>query len=58
MLEGRTDEQKEALIGALHQACLSSIGARPETVTVIVTDVPSQHWGLMGQSIKKTRGGT
>ncbi|HTI68032.1 MAG TPA: 4-oxalocrotonate tautomerase family protein [Caulobacteraceae bacterium] len=55
MLEGRSDEQKAALIGALTDACVTAIGAAVETVTVVITDVPATHWGVMGRSIKQRR---
>jgi 4-oxalocrotonate tautomerase len=55
MLEGRTDEQKEALIAALTEAALTSIGAPVETVRVLITEVPLANWGLNGTTMQKVR---
>jgi len=53
ILEGRSDEQKEALIHELTEACHRAIGAPRETVRVLINEMPKQHWGIGGQSAKK-----
>jgi len=53
ILEGRTDEQKEALIQELTEACYKAIGAPRETVRVLINEMPKQNWGIGGQSAKK-----
>ncbi|NVK40699.1 MAG: 4-oxalocrotonate tautomerase family protein [Oceanospirillaceae bacterium] len=53
ILEGRTDEQKEALIHELTEACYKAIGAPRETVRVLINEMPKQNWGIGGQSAKK-----
>lgn len=42
--EGRTPEQLRALIHALTDAVVESIGAKKETVRVILTEVRPTHW--------------
>lgn len=44
MREGRSPAQIRALISALTDATSSALGARPESVRVIVTEVRATHW--------------
>jgi len=53
ILEGRTDEQKEAFIEALTTAAESSLGAPRESVRVLLQEMPKQHFGIGGTSAKK-----
>jgi 4-oxalocrotonate tautomerase len=53
MMEGRSDEQKEALIQAITEACYQAVGAPRETVRVLLNEMPKQHFGIGGQSAKK-----
>jgi 4-oxalocrotonate tautomerase len=48
MLEGRTPEQKTALIKALTQAVVQSLGSKPESVDVVLFDIPRQNWATGG----------
>jgi 4-oxalocrotonate tautomerase len=50
LVEGRAPEVKERLIAVLTDAVVDVIGARRETVRVILTDVPAAHWGVGGTS--------
>ena len=52
ILEGRTDEQKEAFIEALTTAAESSLGAPRESVRVLLQEMPKQHFGIGGTSAK------
>ena len=52
LMEGRNDEQKEALIAALTEATVQSIGAPRESVRVLLNEVPKTHWGIGGKSAK------
>lgn len=52
LMEGRSDEQKEALIAALTEATVQSIGAPRESVRVLLTEMPKTHWGIGGRSAK------
>lgn len=53
ILEGRTDEQKELLIHEVTDAISRSLAAPTESVRVILTEMPKQHFGIGGQSAKK-----
>ncbi len=46
MMEGRTDEQKEALIKAVAEAVMESIGAPKENIRVLIDEYPKKHWGI------------
>ncbi|MEH6626696.1 MAG: 2-hydroxymuconate tautomerase [Motiliproteus sp.] len=53
IIEGRSDEQKENLIAEVTQAISRAIDAPPTTVRVIITEMPKQHFGIGGESVKK-----
>jgi len=53
ILEGRTDEQKEAFIEALTDAAESSLGAPRASVRVLLQEMPKQNFGIGGASAKK-----
>lgn len=48
MLAGRSKEAKRKLIKALTDGAVSALGAPPETVRVILFEVPHEHWGVGG----------
>ena len=52
MLEGRTVDQKRAVIEKVTQALVEAVGAPRETVRVLILDVPKDHWGIAGVSAK------
>lgn len=49
MIEGRSDEVKEALIAKLTQAAVEATGVPIETVRVVLREVPGHHWGIGGK---------
>jgi 4-oxalocrotonate tautomerase len=49
--EGRTPEQKKALIEKVTQAFVDSIGAKPESVWITVQDIPKNAWGIGGKTL-------
>lgn len=53
IVEGRTDEQKEKLIEKVTQAIHEAIDAPVANVRVILNEMPKQHFGIAGQSVKK-----
>jgi 4-oxalocrotonate tautomerase len=55
MLEGRTTEQKHALMAALTQAAVDSIGAKPESVRVALYEVNADEWSVAGVPMSVTR---
>ncbi|NLW04413.1 MAG: 4-oxalocrotonate tautomerase family protein [Pseudomonadaceae bacterium] len=53
ILEGRSDEVKEALISEITEAMVKTLDAPREVVRVIITEMPKQHFGMGGSSAKK-----
>lgn len=53
MMEGRSDEQKEAVIREVTAALVRAIDAPPESVRVLIDEMPKQHFGIGGVSAKK-----
>jgi 4-oxalocrotonate tautomerase len=49
LFAGRTAEQKRAFAQALTEAAVHSIGATPESVDVIFTDVQRGDWATAGR---------
>ena len=52
ILEGRAPEDKQTLIRAVTTAIVDSLRVKPESVRVIIQEVPPQHWGIGGVSAK------
>jgi len=52
MMEGRTEEQKRAVIEKVTAALVEAVGAPIETVRVLITEVPKTQWGIGGKSAK------
>ena len=52
MIEGRTDEQKEAVIREVTEAMVRAVGAPKESVRVLINEMPKQHFGIGGESAK------
>jgi 4-oxalocrotonate tautomerase len=48
MMEGRTPEQKTALVKALTQAVVESLGSKAESVDVLLYDIKREHWATGG----------
>nr|WP_255032409.1 tautomerase family protein [Bordetella genomosp. 1] len=56
LIEGRTDDLKEALIGALNRAVCDSIGISGADVRVVITDVPKINMGVANGVSAKAAG--
>ena len=52
ILEGRTEDQKRAVIEKVTQALQEAVGAPKETIRVWIQDVPKMNWGIAGQTAK------
>jgi 4-oxalocrotonate tautomerase len=52
MMEGRSEEQKRAVIEKVTAALVEAVGAPIESVRVIITEIPKSHWGIAGKSAK------
>lgn len=46
--EGRTVEQKRALVKAITDAMVEHAGAKPEGLHVILQEIPRGNWGRAG----------
>ena len=52
IMEGRTEEQKRAVIEKVTAALVEAVGAPIETVRVLITEVPKNQWGIGGKTAK------
>lgn len=52
MLEGRTEEQKRAVIEKVTQALVDAIDAPQQNVRVWIHEMPKENWGIAGQTAK------
>ena len=48
ILEGRTDEQKSALITEVTDATVRALGAPPQTVRVMIREIQHSHFAVAG----------
>ena len=55
LIEGRTEEQKRALIEKVTEAIVEAVGAPKPNVRVWLHDVPKENWGIAGVSAKDLR---
>jgi 4-oxalocrotonate tautomerase len=49
MLEGRTEEQKKALVEKVTQAVVETTGATKEKVTVFIEEMTKNHYAVGGK---------
>jgi 4-oxalocrotonate tautomerase len=52
MVEGRTEDQKRAVIEKVSAALVEATGAPIANVRVWIQDVPKENWGIAGVSAK------
>lgn len=52
-MEGRTPEQKEALIQRLSEAAAGELGYPPEEIRMVIYEVSRQEWGMGGKSVAR-----
>ncbi len=50
IMEGRTVEQKRAVIEKVTQALPEALSAPKENVRVVIQEVPKTNWGIAGTS--------
>lgn len=48
MMEGRTVEQKKALVEAITRVSVEILGGSPESVDILITDVKPHNWATGG----------
>ena len=46
MLEGRTEDQKRAVIEKVTQALHEAVGAPKESIRILISEVPKTNWAL------------
>ncbi|WP_265943460.1 4-oxalocrotonate tautomerase [Dechloromonas sp. A34] len=52
IMEGRSEDQKRAVIEKVTAALVEAVGAPVDSVRVIITEIPKAHWGIAGKSAK------
>lgn len=52
IMEGRSEDQKRAVIEKVSQALVEALGAPIENVRVLIAEVPKSNWGIAGKSAK------
>ena len=52
LMEGRTEEQKRAVIEKVSAALVDAVDAPIANVRVWITEVPKENWGIAGVSAK------
>ncbi|WP_227815105.1 2-hydroxymuconate tautomerase [Nitrogeniibacter aestuarii] len=52
ILEGRTEDQKRAVIEKVTAALVEALDAPQQSVRVLIQEVPKTNWGIAGQSAK------
>jgi 4-oxalocrotonate tautomerase len=55
LMEGRDNEKKARAIEAVTKALVESLEAKPDTVRVIMLEVPKTNWGIAGKPAAKPR---
>ena len=55
MMEGRDDQKKARAIEAVTKALVESLDAKPETVRVVLLEVPRASWGIAGKPASERR---
>jgi 4-oxalocrotonate tautomerase len=55
LAEGRTPRQLRALISALTEAVVTSVGAPQDSVRVVIREVPKTHWAAGDVTIAERR---
>ena len=53
ILEGRPAEKKERLIAEVTDAIHRAIDAPVDSIRVLITEMPKEHFGIAGESAKK-----
>lgn len=57
MLEGRTKKMKRDLIKKVTDAVVESLGVNPDSVRVIINEVPKENFAVAGLPIEEYRKG-
>ncbi|NSL50573.1 4-oxalocrotonate tautomerase [Calidifontibacillus erzurumensis] len=55
IIEGRPPEKIEQLIKEVTDTVCKTLDAPIESVRVLINEIPPEHWGIAGESVKKRR---
>jgi len=55
IMEGRDDQKKARAIAAITQAIVDTLDAKPESVRVILQEVPKAQWGIAGKPVSERK---
>jgi 4-oxalocrotonate tautomerase len=55
ILEGRTPEKVKSLIASVTDTVSKELDAPKERIRVLVTEIPSTHWGIAGVPASESR---
>ncbi|HVY99080.1 MAG TPA: 2-hydroxymuconate tautomerase family protein [Dongiaceae bacterium] len=53
IVEGRTREQKLALMARVTDAAIETLGVSPQAVRVCIREIPFEHWGVAGKPMDR-----
>jgi 4-oxalocrotonate tautomerase len=53
--EGATSEQKAELIKRVTDLLVEVLGKYPQTTIVVIEEVPTDNWGIAGQTVTERR---
>lgn len=53
--EGATPEQKQQLIEGTTNLLRDVLGKNPQTTVVVIEEVPTDNWGIAGESVTVRR---
>jgi 4-oxalocrotonate tautomerase len=56
LAEGRTPDQLRTLLRELHDAVVRAVDAPPDSVRVIIREVPATHWSAGGATLAERAG--
>ncbi len=48
MLEGRSVTQKRAMIAAITDGVVATLGVKPDSVRVLIREMPAEHFAVAG----------
>jgi 4-oxalocrotonate tautomerase len=55
LIEGRTVEQKHALIKEISEAAIRVLDADPDNVRIVINEVTADDWGVAGVPVAVAR---
>ncbi|MCG8317716.1 MAG: 4-oxalocrotonate tautomerase family protein [Pseudomonadales bacterium] len=53
--EGVTNDQKKQLIQGATQLVVDVLNKNPETTHVVITEIPTDNWGVKGKQVTELR---